>query len=171
MKNDNKKNKTLLIIGIITTILLLTLGITYAAFSYMQTGEDNHEVVLGDIYMHYQEKNQLLLENAMPSSFKLNTLKLPSVTTGYTVNPVMKEQELNTLSRCMAKMSLEVGGTLDSGQTWEGFCKGEEIFEGDTLQASLNNGLASGLTEAGYSDIFIEEGDIYKPNPIMQTQT
>ncbi|MBQ8472705.1 MAG: hypothetical protein IJ501_04315 [Bacilli bacterium] len=71
MKNDNiknKKNKTLLIIGIITTILLLTLGITYAAFSYMQTGEDNHEVVLGDIYMHYGETNQLIMENVMPSS-------------------------------------------------------------------------------------------------------
>ena len=137
MKNDNKKNKTLLIIGIITTILLLTLGITYAAFSYMQTGEDNHEVVLGDIYMHYQEKNQLLLENAMPSSFKLNTLKLPSVVTGYTVNPVMKEQELNTLSRCMGFFVSYV--TLDEGSTIESYCKGEGTSDnGDSFEERLN---------------------------------
>ncbi|MBQ8472709.1 MAG: hypothetical protein IJ501_04335 [Bacilli bacterium] len=173
MKNDNiknKKNKTLLIIGIITTILLLTLGITYAAFVYQKTGDYNQEVVLGDIYMHYQEKNQLLLENAMPSSFKLNTLKLPSVTTGYKVNPVMKEQELNTLSRCMGYFSMKF--ELDEGSTWESFCKGEGTEKyGMTLQEFLNE--ESGwetLKVEGVDDIYIKEGDIYKPNPIMQTQ-
>ena len=95
----NNKNKIIILISIITGVLLVASGLTYAAFTYNRTGETS-ELVLGDIYMKYTENNQLTLSDAMPTSFKLNTLELPSVNS-YVVNPVMATQEINELGRCM----------------------------------------------------------------------
>ena len=61
----NKK----VIIAILVSILLISLvGITFAAFTYSRTGTSNSKQLVGDIYMHYTESNNLTLENAMPSS-------------------------------------------------------------------------------------------------------
>ncbi|MBQ8472950.1 MAG: hypothetical protein IJ501_05550 [Bacilli bacterium] len=62
----NKKTKTLILSIVVTLVLLLTFTITYAAFSYMQTGTNNQQLVLGDIYMHYQEVNAIGIEGALP---------------------------------------------------------------------------------------------------------
>ena len=63
------KRKKVLIIGVvITVILLFTVGITYAAFNYNRTGTNNSQLVAGDIYMHYNETNELTITNAMPQS-------------------------------------------------------------------------------------------------------
>ena len=63
------KDKKILIIGVvITVILLFTVGVTYAFFNYNRTGTNNSQLVVGDIYMHFQETNQLTIENAMPQS-------------------------------------------------------------------------------------------------------
>ena len=63
-----KRNKTIIIISFITILLLLTVGITYAAFNYNRTGTNNSQLVAGDIYMHYNETNELTITNAMPQS-------------------------------------------------------------------------------------------------------
>ena len=63
----NSKKKKILIITLVLVLLIGIVGITYAAFSYTQTGL-NQELVTGDIYMHYKESNTLTLENALPSN-------------------------------------------------------------------------------------------------------
>ena len=63
------KNKRFLIIGvIITVILVFTVGVTYAFYSYNRTGTNNSQLVVGDIYMHFNESNELTITNAMPQS-------------------------------------------------------------------------------------------------------
>ena len=63
------KDKKVLIIGVvITVILLFTVGITYAFYSYNRTGTNNSQLVVGDIYMHFNESNELTITNAMPQS-------------------------------------------------------------------------------------------------------
>ena len=63
------KDKKVLIIGvIITVILVFTVGVTYAFYSYNRTGTNNSQLVVGDIYMHFNESNELTITNAMPQS-------------------------------------------------------------------------------------------------------
>ena len=52
-----------LIIGLLT----LTIGVTFAIFNFGKTS-NNSQLIVGDIYMHYNETNQITLENAMPSN-------------------------------------------------------------------------------------------------------
>ena len=70
------KDKKVLIIGVvITVILLFTVGITYAAFNYNRTGTNNSQLVVGDIYMHYEETSPAItLNNMLPMNvYVLNT--------------------------------------------------------------------------------------------------
>ncbi len=60
------KNKKIIILTLITGILITTIGITYSIFTSSKTGK-NSSLVVGDIYMHYNETNELAIENAMPS--------------------------------------------------------------------------------------------------------
>ena len=60
------KNKKIIILTLITGILMLTIGITYSIFTSSKTGK-NSSLVVGDIYMHYNESDELAIENAMPS--------------------------------------------------------------------------------------------------------
>ena len=64
MENKNKK-RNLLIIGIIALVIAIS-GVTYAFFTYSNTGR-NQELVTGDIWMHYKESNTLTLSNMFPS--------------------------------------------------------------------------------------------------------
>ena len=61
------KNKKIIILTLITGILMLTIGVTYSIFTSSKTGK-NSSLVVGDIYMHYNESDELSIENAMPSS-------------------------------------------------------------------------------------------------------
>ena len=53
--------------SLILFLLLGVLGIAYAVFTYNKAS-GNSQLVVGDIYMHYNETNQLTLEQAMPSA-------------------------------------------------------------------------------------------------------
>ena len=65
---DNKKKKVIILIIIFTIILFL--GATYAiVIDYLSKTGKNSSLVVGDIYMHYNEGNkQISLSNAMPSN-------------------------------------------------------------------------------------------------------
>ncbi len=52
--------------SVIIGVLTLTLGVTFAVFTFNKTST-NSKLIVGDIYMHYNETNQITLENAMPS--------------------------------------------------------------------------------------------------------
>ena len=47
------------------TVLVLTIGITYAIYNYSKISM-NSSLVVGDIYMHYNETNQINITNATP---------------------------------------------------------------------------------------------------------
>ena len=61
-----QKNKIIFLSSIIIGVLTLILGVTFAIFTFNKTST-NSKLIVGDIYMHYNETNQLVLENAMPS--------------------------------------------------------------------------------------------------------
>ena len=134
------KRKKVLIIGVvITVILLFTVGITYAAFNYNRTGTNNSQLVAGDIYMHFQETNQLTIENAMPYS----------VSYSYKHNSNMTEEEVNA---CVTyfETSDEFGpGFIEyliaNGESIETFCDGTGTAGGFTFQQGLDE------------DFFLEE--------------
>ncbi len=64
MKNNKK---TIIITSIILGVLILTISLTYAVFSMSKTGQ-NSSLVVGDVYMHYNEgSKEIKLENAAPS--------------------------------------------------------------------------------------------------------
>lgn len=64
---SQKRNKGVLVGVIVAIILVIVLGTAYAFFNYNKIG-DNSQLVVGDIYMHYNETNQITVENVMPSS-------------------------------------------------------------------------------------------------------
>ena len=61
-----KDKKVLILVVVITVILLFTVGITYAFFNYNRIGTNNSQLVVGDIYMHYNETNTISLTDVMP---------------------------------------------------------------------------------------------------------
>ena len=63
----NQKNKIIFLSSLIVGVLVLSFGVTFAVFNFNKTST-NSQLILGDIYMHYNETNQLVLENAMPSN-------------------------------------------------------------------------------------------------------
>ena len=69
-----KRNKIIISISILTIVLLVSVGLTYAAFTYNRSGETS-ELVLGDIYMHYKEKDKSInIDDMMPlEEYTLNT--------------------------------------------------------------------------------------------------
>ena len=62
------KNKKLIIMLSVITILVLTLGVSFAVFTYNKESVENSSLVVGDIYMHYNETNEFKIEGAMPNS-------------------------------------------------------------------------------------------------------
>ena len=60
-----KKNKKL-ILGLLMVALLLVVGVTYAFFTY-ENGTRS-EIVTGQIYLNYTEKNKITLTNAWPET-------------------------------------------------------------------------------------------------------
>ncbi|MBQ8472444.1 MAG: leucine-rich repeat protein [Bacilli bacterium] len=160
----NKKTKTLILSIVVTLILLLTFTVTYAAFVYRQTGEDNHQLVLGDIYMHYNETNQLKMEYAMPST----GVKKISF---YTPNPVMQTEESGTgvLGKCE---NLLESTTFDEGTTATTFCQGNGTMNGYDINFLGHMFIQMQDTRLLEDEIFLKK-DIYSAeivlNPAMQT--
>ena len=63
----NQKNKIIFLSSVIIGVLTLTLGVTFAIFNFNKTST-NSKLVVGDIYMHYNEDSQgISLLNAIPS--------------------------------------------------------------------------------------------------------
>ena len=136
------KRKKVLIIGVvITVILLFTVGVTYAFFNYSQTGTSNSQLIVGDIYMHFKETNQLTIINAMPYSV--------SYSYSYKHNSNMTEEEVNA---CVTyfETSDDFGPVfieylIANGESIETFCDGTGTVDGLTFQQLLDE------------DVFLEE--------------
>ena len=61
------KNKKIILTLSIIIVLVLTIGVTYAFYTYTNIGK-NQVLISGDIYLNYQETNEIRLENAIPLS-------------------------------------------------------------------------------------------------------
>ena len=61
------RKKIIFLFTLIIVVLILSLGITFAIFNFTKTS-NNSQLVLGNIYMHYNEANQIALENLSPST-------------------------------------------------------------------------------------------------------
>ena len=160
------KKKLMIATSIILGVLVLTLGLTYAAFTYNRSGETS-KLVLGDIWMKYTENNQLMLNDAMPTSIYNYTT--------YEVNPVMASQsvEENELYKCVNYLnSSGVQGGV--GERFDNFCRGTGTFFGETFQGTLDIGdfPPEFLTYFEENNIIIaDENETYTVNPIMASQT
>ena len=62
-----KKRKKVISI-IVSLILIVTLGVTYAAYNTLISGTRNQVAITGDIYMNYIETNGINITNAVPLS-------------------------------------------------------------------------------------------------------
>ena len=62
------RKKVISISLIVSLILIVTLGVTYAAYNTLISGTRNQVLITGDIYMNYIENNQINITNAVPMS-------------------------------------------------------------------------------------------------------
>ena len=63
-----KRKKVISISLIVSLILIITLGVTYAAYNTLISGTRNQVAITGDIYMNYIETNGINITNAIPMS-------------------------------------------------------------------------------------------------------
>ena len=138
------KNKKIIITLSIIAVLVLTIGITYSIFTTSKTSK-NSNLVVGDIYMHYNETNQIQMENAMPTNL-------------YVVNPIMATQEYtkggtNELSKCVDAF-VNVGPSENEALS---LCKGNTL-NGLTLQQIYEKGILD--FEFNLTDTFMQENII-----------
>ena len=64
-----KNRKIILSIIAVVTILVITVGVTYAAFSYVKPGQTLNTITTGAITMSYEEsENTISLNNALPTT-------------------------------------------------------------------------------------------------------
>lgn len=59
------KNKKLLISSILLSIFIFLFLVSYAFWTYNRSGT-SQELVLGDIYMHYDSSDEISIDNALP---------------------------------------------------------------------------------------------------------
>ena len=65
MKN---RKKIISLSLIITLILIVTIGVSYAIFNFLGIGTNNQVAITGDIYMHYNGSDTITLSNMLPMS-------------------------------------------------------------------------------------------------------
>ena len=63
-----KRKKVISISLTVSLILIITLGVTYAAYNTLISGTRNQVAITGDIYMNYIESNGINITNALPMS-------------------------------------------------------------------------------------------------------
>ena len=130
------KNKKILIIISVLVLISFVFGLTFAAYTYNKTGKTS-KLIVGDVYMHYNESNEAILTTAEDTSrFYLD---------GTFANSIMKSQSYtsdtrNELSKCMDFFKYF---TFDNGSTNETFCKGTGTYNGSTLQEIINDGYSN----------------------------
>ena len=72
-----KKKENIIIIAILVIMLLAIIGVSYAAFSFSQTGSVPNKITTGSITMTYEESdNTITLGNALPTTDATGTTRL-----------------------------------------------------------------------------------------------
>ena len=72
-----KRKENIIIIVILVIMLIAIIGVSYAAFSFSQTGSVPNKITTGSITMTYEESdNTITLGNALPTTDKTGTTRL-----------------------------------------------------------------------------------------------
>lgn len=66
-KKSNQGNKKIIFI-VACALLLVTVGVSYAFFTYVRIGDSNNKLIAGNIYLHYNESDTLTIPNAFPET-------------------------------------------------------------------------------------------------------
>ena len=145
-----KEKKIIIITSIIIGVLTLTLGVTFAIFNFSKVSV-NSKLVLGDIYMHYNEQNQgINLEGMMPTDeYSLNTsTEAISTCVEYLYNTYDSNWNHLTYSSVSgsnnSQQEVIIKPIATTVNTYDNYCKGEKI--------TVTPG---GISSQGYSDIKI----------------
>ena len=160
-------NKKVLIIVSLLILIISIFGISFALLNYKKTGSDS-KLIVGDIYMHYNENDETILTTVEDTSdFYYN---------GYLLNSDMKNQEYQTLSdnelsKCVDYFN-NAGMPLADGDTYITYCQG-------TGKTNLGKTFQENLTEGDwFSDTILNElknlnivTSDNKINSIMASQT
>lgn len=148
-----KSKKAMLIISVII-MLVLIIGITYAAFHFIGTGSKNNVITLGKLQLTLEEGNEITVMDAMPVSdedglksegfsFTLrNTGNVPIAYSIYLDDIALEETELK-LDTKFLKYNLEFNGVSDATQYLD-----DRLVDGDRE-------LTSGTLEGGSSNQYL----------------
>ena len=140
-----KKTKTLILSIVVTLVLILTFMVTYAAFVYRQTGENNQQLVLGDIYMHYNETTTTIdIDNMIPmSKLSVNTSdEKVTLCVNYLYNTYGAEWNGlygNLVQDQFNNYSNITGSFMATNVTYINYCSGEFIEIYPTASSSSEN--------------------------------
>ena len=157
-----KEKKIIIITSIIIGVLTLTLGVTFAIFNFSKVSV-NSKLVLGDIYMHYNEPNQgINLEGMMPiDEYSLNaSTEAISTCVEYLYNTYGSNWNNLTYSSVGPKSNKNNEAIVKPivsaiTNTYDNYCKGEKITI--STQPSVNS-------SQGYSDVkVLPIADLPKP--------
>ena len=147
-----KEKKIIIITSIIIGVLTLTLGVTFAIFNFSKVSV-NSKLVLGDIYMHYNEPNQgINLEGMMPTDeYSLNTsTEAISTCVEYLYNTYGDSWNNLTYSSVSgsnnSQQEVIVKPIATTVNTYDNYCKGEKITI--STQPSVSS-------SQGYSDVIV----------------
>ena len=157
-----KEKKIIIITSIIIGVLTLTLGVTFAIFNFSKVSV-NSKLVLGDIYMHYNEPNQgINLEGMMPiDEYSLNaSTEAISTCVEYLYNTYGSNWNNLTYSSVQEKSNKNNEAIVKPivsarTNTYDNYCKGEKITI--STQPSVSS-------SQGYSDVkVLPIADLPKP--------
>ena len=129
-----KEKKIIIITSIIIGVLTLTLGVTFAIFNFSKVST-NSQLVLGDIYMHYNEPSQgINLEGMMPTEeYSLNTsTEAINTCVEYLYNTYganWNNLTYSSVSKSNNKKQEVIVKPIESAitNTYDNYCKGEKI--------------------------------------------
>ena len=138
-----KEKKIIIITSIIIGVLTLTLGVTFAIFNFSKVSV-NSKLVLGNIYMHYNEPNQgINLEGMMPTEeYSLNaSTEAISTCVEYLYNTYGSNWNNLTYSSIQEKNNKNNEAIVKPivsaiTNTYDNYCKGEKITIYDAEQKS-----------------------------------
>jgi len=157
-----KKNKVIILASIIVGVLVVTLGLTYAAITFNET-KGNSQLVLGDIWMHYNETtNTINIDNMLP----MNTVTVN--TSEEAVNKCVNYlyttygDNWNDLYYMIQDMSNKnknnIASFMDTiyyDRTYENYCKGHTLKIYPELSSSNGNDYIARPIDAEFREINI----------------
>ena len=150
MKDGQKKN-TIFLVVIVIALILVVIGITFAAFNYSRTGTTDNVLTLGDLKLTLQEGNEINISDALPMSdedglasagFTFSLQNSGNVPIQYQIylDDVAVESNEVALDEVFLKYSLDVNGSVGSAALLNSLGTGDSrLLTSGTINGSVTN--------------------------------